>query len=142
MRPLEDLYKAFLRLIDTDEWDDLSTEDLVKEAMSDWFDLYQSALLLFKFPNTGLETEDNENFKNNVSDAEINVLAEYMKYEFLDRLCTSWENTKTMYHEKDFSSANLLKSLNETVKRAERKAISKEKAFYRKLEIHSDCTQN
>ena len=80
MRPLEDLYKAFLRLIDTDEWDDLSTEDLVEEAMSDWFDLYQSALLLFKFPNTGLETEDNENFKNNVSDAEINVLAEYMKY--------------------------------------------------------------
>lgn len=141
-RPLSDLYKAFLRLADTDDWDDLSSEILLQKAEADWFDLYQSAKLLFKFPNNSLESTDGENFDNNISDAEISVLAEYMKFEFLDRIVNSWENIKTQYHEKDFSSANLLKSLNETANRAEKKARSKEKAFYRTLSNHSDCTVN
>nr|DAI81248.1 MAG TPA: hypothetical protein [Caudoviricetes sp.] len=40
--------------------------------------------------------------------AEIQVLATFMKQEWLKRTVDSWENIKTQYDEADFSQANLL----------------------------------
>lgn len=39
---------------------------------------------------------------------EIQILATFMKSEWLKRTVDSWENIKAQYHEADFSQANLL----------------------------------
>jgi hypothetical protein len=38
-----------------------------------------------------------------MSQDEVQVIATYMKYEWLKRTVDSWENIKTQYEEKDFS---------------------------------------
>ena len=40
---------------------------------------------------------------------EVQILATFMKQEWLKRTVDSWENIKTQYDESDFSQANLLK---------------------------------
>jgi hypothetical protein len=46
-----------------------------------------------------------------LSNFEIQILAGYMKCEWLERTILSWENVKPLYVERDFSQANLLDKL-------------------------------
>ena len=56
-----------------------------------------------------------------------------MKCEWLNRTILTWEHVKPLYEERDFSQANLIDKLNQTLE-AERKSAEKlESLYYRAI---------
>lgn len=111
MFTLSDVYKAFLAKVNEDDWASIKTEEDMEWLLADWKTIYESAYPYFKFPRCSLELNDNEEFiDSKMSQMEIQILAVYMKQEWIKRTVDSWENIKTQYEEKDFSQANLLKT--------------------------------
>ena len=51
-------------------------------------------------------------FVNDLTNDEIQLLALYMKHEWVKRCIASWENIRQLYASKDFSQANHLDKLN------------------------------
>jgi hypothetical protein len=112
MTPFSKVYDAFLSRILEDEWQNW----LIEEAQQDWFQIMSNAITWFKFPRVSLEFDEN-GFVDDLSNEEIQIIADFMKCEWLNRCIMTWENVKPMYEERDFSQANLLdklKSLQET----------------------------
>ena len=96
--PLQVVYDAFFSRMLEDEW-----EYWTKEEMEmDLFSLLSSAIPWFKFPRVSLENNGNA-FVEQLSNAEVQILANYMKCEWLNRTVLTWENVKPLYEEKDFS---------------------------------------
>lgn len=106
MTPYGKVYDAFLVRILEDEWEDW----LIEEAEQDWLLLLDAALPWFKFPRVSLERNEN-GFVEDLGTEEIQVIANFMKCEWLNRCVLTWENIKPLYNEKDFSQANLLDKL-------------------------------
>lgn len=129
---LQVVYTAFLSQIDADEWS--TWEDYEREE--DWFQLLLSAIFQFKFPRVSLEiNEDKTAFiDEKVSNAEVQVLAGYMKLAWLSRVVNSWEALRPMYQERDFSPANMLKEYRG--KEADQLQLAKqlEAKYYRSIE--------
>ena len=46
----------------------------------------------------------------------------------------TWENIKTLYEERDFSQANLLDKLEETLERERNNALKLESIYYRSVQ--------
>lgn len=126
MTPYSEVYKAFLARILEDEWENW----LIEEAENDWRSILEAALPWFKFPRVSLE-HDEEGFSGDLTQAEIQVIANYMKCEWLNRCIMTWENVKPLYVERDFSQANLLDKLNNTLKTEQNKAKELESIYYR-----------
>ena len=124
MTPYTKVYEAFLARILEDEWENW----LIEEAMADWRQILDMAVPHFKFPRVSLEQTD-EGFCGELTSAEIQILANFMKVEWLNRCIMTWENVKPLYVERDFSQANLLDKLNALVE-AERKNAEKMEAIY------------
>ena len=80
-----------------------------------------------------VETEraNDEFVDENVSNEEIQILATYMKCEWLNRTILTWENVKPLYVERDFSQANLIDKLKQLLEREEYKALKLERIYYR-----------
>ena len=55
-------------------------------------------------------------FQGDLDDGEIQLLALYMKHEWIKRCIASWENIRMLYSSKDFSQANFLAKLVELEK--------------------------
>jgi hypothetical protein len=72
-----------------------------------------------------------EGFLNDLGNEEIQILADFMKCEWLNRCIMTWENVKPLYEEKDFSQANLLDKLGEALETQEKKAREREAIYYR-----------
>ena len=74
----------------------------------------------FKYPRVSLEIEEIPSseelpayqFVDDLTDDEIQLLALYMKHEWVKRCIASWENIRQLYADKDFSQANHLDKLN------------------------------
>ena len=136
MVPLSKVYDAFLVKILDDEWgnwkDDagLIDEEAIK---ADWRGLLDSAIPYFKFPRVSLEIDGDFFVDNNVSNTEIQLLATYMKCQWLNRTILTWENIKPLYVERDFSQANLLDKLNQLLEREEKNAEKLEGDYYRSI---------
>lgn len=128
MTPFEDIYAAFLSRILEDEWQ----QWMIEEAEQDWRQILENAITWFKFPRVSLE-RDNAGFKEGLTDAEIQVIADYMKCEWLNRCIMTWENVKPLYEERDFSQANLLDKLNQTKESEFKKAQWRESVYYRSV---------
>lgn len=128
MTPFEDIYAAFLSRILEDEWQ----QWMMEEAEQDWRQILENAITWFKFPRVSLE-RDNAGFKERLTDAEIQVIADYMKCEWLNRCIMTWENVKPLYEERDFSQANLLDKLNQTKESEFKKAQWRESVYYRSV---------
>ena len=126
MTPYSEVYKAFLARILEDEWENW----LIEEAESDWRSILEAALPWFKFPRVSLEHND-EGFSGDLGQAEIQVIANFMKCEWLNRCIMTWENVKPLYVERDFSQANLLDKLNATLKTEKANAEKMESMYYR-----------
>lgn len=62
---------------------------------------------------------------------EIQIIATYMKCEWLNRTILTWENVKPLYEERDFSQANLLSKFTELLKKEESKVHRLESIYYR-----------
>ena len=126
MTPLKQVYDSFLSKMLEDEWA-FWTE---KEIQQDLYQLLNGALVWFKFPKVSLEIEG-EHFVEELSLMEVEILATYMKCEWLNRTILTWENIKPQYEERDFSQANLIDKLTELLEREEGKAARLEKNYYR-----------
>lgn len=129
MTPIQAVYDAFLAKMLEDEWLNWDEE----EIKADWKELLAGAIPFFKFPRVSLEI-DGDYFKDeNITNDEIQILANYMKCEWLNRTILTWENVKPLYEERDFSQANLLDKFKELLEREEYKALKLERIYYRSI---------
>ena len=126
MTPFKDVYAAFLSRVLDDEWQ----QWMIEEAERDWRQILENAITWFKFPRVSLERND-EGFLNDLGAQEIQVIADYMKCEWLNRCIMTWENVKPLYEERDFSQANLLDKLASTLKQERDNAQWRESIYYR-----------
>lgn len=126
MTPFEKVYEAFLSRILEDEWQ----QWMMDEAEQDWRQLMESAIPWFKFPRVSLERTD-EGFIETLGAEEIQIIADFMKCEWLNRCIMTWENVKPLYEERDFSQANLLDKLKNMLEMEQKKASKREAIYYR-----------
>ena len=128
MTSFDVVYTAFLSKILDDEWDTW-TEAEVEE---DLFTLLQAAIARFKFPRVSLEYTS-EAFTDTLTNDEVQILASYMKCEWLNRNILTWENVKPLYEERDFSQANLLDKFNNMLAAEQAQAAKLEASYYRSV---------
>lgn len=126
MTPFNKVYTAFLSRILEDEWQ----QWMLEEAEQDWRQIMENAITWFKFPRVSLEHDD-EGFVSDLGQAEIQIIADFMKCEWLNRCIMTWENVKPLYEEKDFSQANLLDKLTSTLESERKNAQWRESIYYR-----------
>ena len=126
MTPFSKVYEAFLSRILEDEWQ----QWMIEEAEQDWRQILENAITWFKFPRISLEHTD-EGFVSELGQAEIQVIADFMKVEWLNRCIMTWENVKPLYEERDFSQANLLDKLSDSLEQERKKAEKREAIYYR-----------
>ena len=119
--PFLKVYDAFLARITADEW---TLEEELAIVERDWQELLKMAIFRFKYPRVDLEIEELDSnitdehqlrfyqFTNDLNNDEIQLLALYMKHEWVKRCIASWENIRQLYADKDFSQANHLDKLN------------------------------
>lgn len=126
--PFKEVYNAFLSRILEDEYGQWTLE----EVECDMRQLLENSISWFKFPRIPLERND-EGFIETLSNEEIQIIACYMKCEWLNRCIMTWENIKSLYEERDFSQANMLDKLGETLERERTYALKLEAIYYRSI---------
>ena len=99
MVELMTVYDAFLAKVNEDDWAHCYSEDDLKWFIQDWRSFLDASIVYFKFPRCGLDIdEEKQCFKDeSFSNEEVQILATYMKWEWLKRTIDSWENIKTQY---------------------------------------------
>ena len=127
MASVYDVYDAFLSKMLEDEWLNWTDE----EREEDWRSLLDAAIPYFKFPRVSLDIENDKFVDEAFSNEEVQILATYMKVEWLNRTIMTWENVKPLYVERDFSQANLIDKLKQLLEREEYKALKLERIYYR-----------
>lgn len=132
---LMDVYDAFLAKVNEDDWSQCYSQEDLEWFLQDWRAFLNSALPYFKFPRCDLTIDEkNQCFvDSSMGQAEIQVIATYMKAEWLKRTVDSWENIKTQYEEKDFSQANLLKTFISLKDQVIEEAKTSERVYYRSV---------
>ena len=128
MTPLSTIYNSFLAKMLDDEWSNWTRE----EVTEDLYQLLLGAIPWFKFPRVDLTIKEGH-FVGELTNVEVQILATYMKCEWLNRTILTWENVKPLYEERDFSQANLLDKLNELQQAQEKKARQREANYYRSI---------
>lgn len=128
MTSFDVVYTAFLSKILDDEWDTWTETEVEK----DLFTLLQAAIVRFKFPRVSLEYTS-EGFTDTLTNDEVQILASYMKCEWLNRNILTWENVKPLYEERDFSQANLLDKFNNMLAAEQSQAAKLEAIYYRSV---------
>lgn len=128
MTPVDNVYDAFLAKLTEDEWVFWTEE----EAKKDFRMILDSALPLFKFPKHDI-TITGETFAEELTNDEIQILACYMKCEWLNRSILTWERIKPQYEERDFSEANMLDKLYSALETEQREAKRREAIYYRAI---------
>ena len=128
------IYDAFLSKQLDDEWENWDME----EINEDWKSLLMGAIPWFKFPRTSLDfvADDDTgeiNFNEDLSNEEIQILATYMKCEWLNRTILTWENVKPLYDERDFSQANLIDKFRQMLEMEKKNAARLEAIYYRAI---------
>ena len=144
MTPIETVYEAFLAKINDDEWVYWSENDTKRDLKQ----IFDAALPLFKFPKKDMTLESesitesvegeevvyyNYNFVSDLYNDEIQILACYMKCEWLNRSILTWERIKPQYEERDFSEANMLDKLYSALESEKREAKKREAIYYRAI---------
>ena len=89
--PFLKVYDAFLARITADEW---TLEEELAIVERDWRELLKMAIFRFKYPRTDLTIENDNEFIGDLSNDEIQLLALYMKHEWVKRCIPSWENIR------------------------------------------------
>lgn len=122
------IYDAFLSKVLDDEWAHWEWE----EVQTDLRELLEGAIPQFKFSRISLERDEN-GFKEELTNNEIQILATWMKCEWLNRTIMTWENIKPLYDERDFSQANLLSKFMDALKAEQYNAEKLERKYYRSI---------
>ena len=101
--PFLKVYDAFLARITADEW---TLEEELAIVERDWQELLKMAVFRFKYPRVSLEFEEittnntelpQYQFVGELTNNEIQLLALYMKHEWVKRCIASWENIRQLY---------------------------------------------
>lgn len=102
--PFLKVYDAFLARITADEW---TLEEELAIVERDWQELLKIAIFRFKYPRVNLEIETLQEpegeelgvyqFSEDLTNDEIQLLAMYMKHEWIKRCVASWENIRQLY---------------------------------------------
>ena len=129
MTPYSVIYSAFLSKQTDDEWENWT----IHEINADFRQMLEAGLSYFKFPRVSLARDD-KGFKEDLNDQEVQIIACYMKCEWLNRIILSWENVKNLYTERDFSQANLLDKFTAMLKAERKQAEKLEAIYYRSVE--------
>ena len=129
MASVYDVYEAFLSKMLEDEWLNWTDE----EREQDWRTLLDAAIPYFKFPRVSLEIQDDMFVDENICNEEIQILATYMKCEWLNRTIMTWENVKPLYVERDFSQANLIDKFKNNLQAEQKNAERLEAKYYRSI---------
>lgn len=134
MVTLQDVYDAFLSRVEEDEWDE-NSEEAISYYLKDWRSLLNAAITQFKFPRCSLDiNEQLQCFTDpNMTLDEVNILAIFMKQQWVHRTIDSWKNIKTQYDEKDFSQANLLSQFIKLKDQIDERARLDEAKYYRSI---------
>lgn len=132
MTPYWNVYNSFLAKTLEDEWGDWTQE----ETEEDLRQLLESAIPYFKFPRVSLDRNE-EGFLEDLGSEEVQILSTYMKCEWLNRSIMTWENVKPLYEERDFSQANLLDKLKNTLEAERLNALRLEGYYYRSIKGRS-----
>ena len=109
--PLQTIYDAFLAKVEADNW--MLTEENQELVKEDWRMILDAAIVQFRYPRVSLDYEG-DSFKEDLGNDEIQVLANFMKFEWIRRCIATWDNIRQLYSDKDFSQANFLDKLNKT----------------------------
>ena len=136
MYSLQDVYDAFLSRVNDDDWSDLGcNEEDLEWMVRDWRAFLEQAISYFKFPRCSLDIDEiTQTFKDEkFSLDEINVLAIYMKQQWIKRSIDTWENIRTQYDEKDFSQAHLLNQFIKLKAQVVEEAKEAESIYYRSV---------
>ena len=128
MTPYQKVYDAFLVKMLEDEWVNWTEEEISQDLRG----ILEGAISWFKFPRISLNRDDN-GFINDLDNEEIQILACYMKCEWLNRTILTWENVKPLYEERDFSQANLLDKFNQLLEAEKYNALKLERIYYRSI---------
>lgn len=128
MTSYDKIYDVFLGKMLEDEWNEWTEEELKEDLHS----LMEAAIPWFKFPRVSLE-RNGDSFVNDLSNEEIQIIATFMKCEWLNRTILTWENVKPLYDEKDFSQANLLDKFNKMLTQEKKNAKKLESLYYRSI---------
>ena len=128
MTPYQKVYDAFLVKMLEDEWVNWTEEEISQDLRG----ILEGAISWFKFPRISLDRDDN-GFINDLDNEEIQILACYMKCEWLNRTILTWENVKPLYEERDFSQANLLDKFNQLLEAEKYNALKLERTYYRSI---------
>lgn len=96
--PFIKIYDAFLARITADEW---TLEEELAIVERDWQELLKMAIFRFKYPRVDLEEVEEVDgvmtFAADLTNDEIQLLALYMKHEWVKRCIASWENIRQLY---------------------------------------------
>ena len=128
MTSYDEVYNAFHVRILEDEWENW----LIEEAERDWRLIMEAAIPWFKFPRVSLARDDS-GFSGDLGSEEVQIIANFMKCEWLNRCILTWENIKPLYTERDFSPANLLDKLKNTLESERKYAEKMESIYYRSV---------
>lgn len=129
--PFQAIYDSFLARISSDEW---ILPDEMYIAQHDWFEFLKMAIFRFRFPRKSLEYDiEQMAFNEELDDAEIQMLAIYMKHEWVKRCVASWEEIKMLYSNKDFSQANHLDKLIKLSEQLELECVKSSATYYRSI---------
>ena len=104
----------------------------MEDIEADWKVLLMAAIPNFKFPRVSLDIVD-DCFEEDLNNEEIQILATYMKCEWLNRTIMTWENVKPLYEERDFSQANLIDKFNSMLAAELKNAAKLEAKYYRAI---------
>ena len=115
MTSIHKVYEAFLSKMLDDEWLHWTEE----EIEADWRQLLDAAIPNFKFPRVDIDIDESQ------------ILATFMKCEWLNRVLLTWENVKPLYVERDFSQANLIDKYTKLLKEERANAKNLERLYYR-----------
>ena len=125
---IQEVYDAFLSKILEDEWTHWEDEEIEE----DLFSIFNSALPYFKFPEHDITLDlETKTFASKLDSQEIEIIATYMKCEWLNRSIMTWENVRPLYDERDFSQANLIRKFSDLLKAERVKAKNLESLYYR-----------
>ena len=107
--PLQSVYDSFLASVTADDW---MLEEDMSVIKQDWLMLLNKAIDRFERPHISLQiNESGDAFIEDLTSQEIQLLARYMKLEWLNRCIADWRQIKQLYSNKDFSQANHLDKL-------------------------------
>lgn len=128
MTSLTKVYDAFLSKMLDDEYANWTRDEVEEDLCS----LLLAARPWFKFPRKSLEIVDDQ-FVEDLTNEEIQILSTFMKCEWLNRTILTWENVKPLYEEKDFSQANLIDKFTQLLKEEKDNAKRLEAVYYRSV---------